>query len=61
MLAYAYGVRLEAQLMSERVSDANCQVSETTCFYFVFWSGLVMIIESKISIVIIFLIYTCKH
>lgn len=39
MLAYAYGVRLEAQLMSERVSDANCQVSETTCFYFVFWSG----------------------
>lgn len=37
MLAYAYGVQLEDQLF-ERVSDANCQVSEM-CFYFVFWSG----------------------
>lgn len=38
MLAYAYGVQLEAQLMFERVSDANCQVSEMMCFYSVFWS-----------------------
>lgn len=46
--------------MSERVSDANCRVSEMACFYTLYF-GLFMIIESKISIVIFFLISTCKY